>query len=126
MQLVEAVRTALSKYTDFTGRANRPEYWWFFLASFLANAVVSAVSDTLATILALGLLLPSIAAGVRRLHDTGKPGTYLLVALIPIVGWILAIVWLAAEGQPGDNAYGAPSTWTGTGAAGSPPPPPAA
>jgi uncharacterized membrane protein YhaH (DUF805 family) len=122
MQLVEAVRTALSKYTDFTGRANRPEYWWFFLAAFLASLVVSAVSDTLGFVLSLAIIVPGLAAGVRRLHDTGRSGWWYLIVFIPIVGGILLIVWLASEGQPGENAYGAPSTWTG---AATPPPPPA-
>jgi uncharacterized membrane protein YhaH (DUF805 family) len=107
MDFQEAVKTCLmKKYADFTGRATRPEFWWFVLAQFVASAVLSLVSSTLATLLALGLLIPGLAAGARRLHDLGKSGWLQLLGLIPVLGWILLIYWAAQPGEPGANQYG--------------------
>jgi|GWRWMinimDraft_6_1066014.scaffolds.fasta_scaffold06599_2 uncharacterized membrane protein YhaH (DUF805 family) len=109
MDFQTAVKTCLTKkYADFSGRASRPEFWWFVLAQFLASAVVSVVSSLLATVLALGLLIPSLAAGARRLHDLGKSGWLQLLGLIPIIGWILLIYWAAQPGEAGANKYGEP------------------
>ena len=105
MDFKQSVITCLKKYADFNGRAGRPEYWWFVLAMVIASLAVSVLSDMLALLLHLALLLPSIAAGARRMHDMGKSGWFLLVGLIPFVGWIIVIYWLA---QPtvGPNEYG--------------------
>lgn len=106
MDFKQSVITCLKKYVDFNGRAGRPEYWWFVLAMVIASLVVSLVlGDIVALLLHLALLLPSISAGVRRMHDMGKSGWFLLVSLIPLVGWIIVIYWLA---QPtvGPNEYG--------------------
>ena len=109
MDFQQAVKICLlKKYADFSGRASRPEFWWFVLAQFLASAVVSVVSSTLATVLALGLLIPGLAAGARRLHDLGKSGWLQLIGLIPILGWILLIYWGAQPGEAGANKYGEP------------------
>lgn len=106
MDFKQSVITCLKKYVDFNGRAGRPEYWWFVLAMVIASLVVSLVlGDMVALLLHLALLLPSISAGARRMHDMGKSGWFLLVGLIPFVGWIIVIYWLA---QPtvGPNEYG--------------------
>jgi uncharacterized membrane protein YhaH (DUF805 family) len=89
---LEAVRACLSKYADFTGRATRPEYWYFFLAVLLGSAATSVISWRVYTLFALATLLPTIAAGARRLHDTNRSGWLQLLALVPfgvIVVWIL-------------------------------------
>ena len=105
MTLVESVTIVLTKYADFTGRARRSEYWWFALASFVVSFLLS-FSDLLQALWSLAVLIPTIAVGVRRMHDTGRSGWFLLVGLIPIIGWILVIVWLATEGDPSSNEYG--------------------
>ena len=105
---VNAVKTCLRKYADFSGRAARPEFWWFVLAQFLAVFVVSIVSDLLSTLVSLGLLLPALSVGARRLHDIGKSGWFQLLWIVPIIGWILLIYWACQPGQSGANAYGQP------------------
>lgn len=102
----------LKNYAGFSGRARRTEYWMFFLINFIIVVVldVIGVAIKLSTILggvySLLVLIPALAVGVRRLHDTGRSGWWLLISLIPVVGTIILIVFLATDGQPGDNQYG--------------------
>lgn len=102
----------LKRYAEFTGRAARQEFWMFFLINFLINVALSVVDGAvlgrqiLQPIYSLAVLVPGLAVGARRLHDTGKSGWLQLVALIPCVGAILLIVWWAADSQPGSNQYG--------------------
>jgi uncharacterized membrane protein YhaH (DUF805 family) len=120
----DAVKTCFTKYAEFKGRASRPEYWWFFLSYFILVVVLSFLGSfgrTLSYIVWLAYLVPLLAAGVRRLHDTDKSGWWLLIALIPLVGTIILIVFLATAGQPAANQYGPPA---GGGATGMMPPPP--
>ena len=121
MTFVDSVKTCLAKYADFSGRATRSEYWWFYLAFILfyiaglvLAGILSSISETLGMIGfgivalgALGFILPSLAAGVRRLHDVDKSGWFLLLGLIPIVGLVL-LYFLVIPGTPGDNRFGAP------------------
>jgi len=103
----ESVEVCLTKYADFTGRARRSEYWWFALFSSLASLLASwFVGDAASWIVSLALLIPQLAAGVRRLHDTNRSGAYLFFILIPIVGAILLIVWFVTERDRTDNYYG--------------------
>ena len=104
----KAVKVCFAKYATITGRAARPEFWWFALFQFVVLAVLGAVSNTLYIIGALGLLLPGIAVGARRLHDINKTAWLLLIGLVPLVGWILLIYWAVQPGDPGSNQYGAP------------------
>ena len=106
MSFGDAISTCFNKYAEFVGRARRSEYWWFFLFVILVDLVVSRLSPTLSILATLALFVPNLAVGVRRMHDTGKSGWFLLVGLIPIVGWIIVIVWLATEGDPNPNEYG--------------------
>ncbi len=108
MNFTEAVQSALAKYAEFTGRARRSEYWWFFLFNVGVTTVLSYVNQTLYIVAVLALLLPGIAVGVRRLHDTGRSGWFLFIALIPIVGVIILIVFLATDGDADANEYGPP------------------
>ena len=112
MSFAQAVSTCLSKYATFTGRARRAEYWWFTLSyvlllvvAMIADAVIG--TDPVLYFLAIaGTFLPSLAVAVRRLHDTDRSGWLILVTLIPLIGSIIAIVWLASAGTRGANPYG--------------------
>ncbi|MDE2307798.1 MAG: DUF805 domain-containing protein [Xanthomonadaceae bacterium] len=99
-------------YADFDGRARRTEYWMFVLANTLIYIVMFVIGrivglPVIAGLYSLALLVPGIAVGVRRLHDTGRTGWWLLIALIPLIGTIWIIVLLALDGDQGDNPYGA-------------------
>ena len=107
-EIQKAVKTCLAKYADFNGRAARPEFWWFVLAQFVVGMILNMVWSPLGALFSLGVLVPSLAAGSRRLHDTGKSGWLQLLALIPVVGWIVLIYLTAQPGQPGTNEHGAP------------------
>lgn len=105
----------LKKYADFSGRARRKEYWMFFLFNVifaLAMGLLSAVPAVgglfkiLAVIYSLALLVPGLAVTVRRLHDSGKSGWYILISLIPLVGTILLLVAVCKDSQLGENQYG--------------------
>jgi uncharacterized membrane protein YhaH (DUF805 family) len=107
----EAISTCFRKYVDFNGRAVRSEYWFFALFQFLvlvALSIVDAVVGTgvLSTLGTLALLLPALAVGARRLHDTDKSAWWLLIGLIPLVGAIVLIVFFVQPGTPGANRFG--------------------
>lgn len=100
-----------NNYLNFEGRARRAEYWNFVLFNFLASVVLNVVDSALGMMLlgglySLAVLLPSIAVTARRLHDTNRSGWMMLIALIPVVGIIVLIVFLAQEGHPNSNQYG--------------------
>ncbi len=106
MTFEESVRTCFTKYADFNGRARRPEYWWFCLFIIAGSVITSIISHTLSGLFSLVVLVPSIAAAARRLHDTGRSGWWQLIAFVPVVGLIVLIVFLAQPGtgeaaQPG-------------------------
>lgn len=105
MTFVESIAKCFTKYADFNGRATRPEYWWFILFTILAGAACSVASQSLAALFQLAVLLPSLAAGARRLHDTNRSGWLQLLWLVPVVGWIIVIVFLAGEAKE-PNKYG--------------------
>lgn len=129
MSFTDSVRTCLRKYGVFSGRAQASEYWFFYLALAIVNIVIFAVflipalvtmdpvtqepgvlgsiGSTLVGIIGLGAFVPLLAAGVRRLHDTGKSGWFYLLCLVPFVGGIVIIVLLALPGEPGPNRFGA-------------------
>lgn len=97
MTFLESITTCFKKYADFEGCATRSEFWWWALFNLLAMIVLSAISDTLSLVFSLGTLVPYIAVTARRLHDTNRSGWLQLVGLIPVVGWILLIVWCVQE-----------------------------
>ena len=102
----------LKKYADFSGRARRTEYWLFVLFSMVIAMVLGVVDYVLGTpgiiglIFALAILIPSIAVGVRRLHDTDRSGWWLLIAFIPIIGTIALLVFLLLDSNSGENRFG--------------------
>ncbi|MDG1525258.1 MAG: DUF805 domain-containing protein [Candidatus Thalassarchaeaceae archaeon] len=118
MSFIDAVKSVLvNNYAGFEGRATRSEYWWFFLFSMLAYLGLGFVDGALfgweledptwfSLLFQLAVFLPTLAVGVRRLHDSGKSGWYLLCALIPCVGIILLLVWFCEDGEAIPNAYG--------------------
>lgn len=96
----------LKKYVVFTGRSRRAEFWWFVLFNLIISMVLSFVWELLSTLYGLAVLLPAIGVGIRRLHDTGKTGWWLLLNFIPLIGTIVLIVFFAQDSDPGDNEYG--------------------
>jgi uncharacterized membrane protein YhaH (DUF805 family) len=105
MDFVEATKTCLRKYATFGGRASRSEYWWFFLFGLLVGAAASLFSERLNALVSLFLLLPSTAVGARRLHDIGRSGWWLLLWLVPVIGWIPLLYWAVQPSSPA-NQYG--------------------
>jgi uncharacterized membrane protein YhaH (DUF805 family) len=99
MTFQESIKVCFNKYVDFSGRASRSEYWWFFLFVLLGCAVLWHVNAVLYGLFALGTLLPSLSAASRRLHDTGRSGWWQLIGFIPLIGLIVLIVFLAQEGS---------------------------
>jgi uncharacterized membrane protein YhaH (DUF805 family) len=117
MGLVEAVRTAISKSFDWKGRASRPAFWWFVLATIIAAFVLGILIVSLGAIklgflgyilyvvFYIGIIFPSLSVAVRRLHDQDKSGWWLLIGLIPF-GGIVLLVFYCLPGTPGPNQYG--------------------
>ena len=112
MELKEWYVKVLKQYTDFSGRARRREYWMFVLANFIVALVLGIIDrifgwgQILSEIYSLAVLLPSIAVCIRRLHDIGKSGWWLLIALIPLIGEIWLIVLFCQDSQYGANQWG--------------------
>lgn len=103
----------LKNYANFNGRARRKEYWMFTLIFlciyyplyFVGIYAQLPILSTIGLIFALALCIPSLAVGVRRLHDINKKGIYLLIGLIPIVNFVL-LYWFCKEGDKGENQFG--------------------
>jgi DNA-binding CsgD family transcriptional regulator len=97
----EAIRVCLIKYADFTGRASRPEFWWFALFVLLVDAALLYFSEALASVFLIAMLLPFLAVGTRRLRDIGKSGWWLLYLLVPVGGIIiLGFLWATPPAGP--------------------------
>lgn len=107
MNFIDAVKSVLTKYADFNGRARRSEYWWFFLFHVIINIITTFIDESVSPggvgmiglVVSLALLVPSIAVAIRRMHDVGKSGWFIL---IPIYNLILA----CTNGETGANQYG--------------------
>lgn len=108
MTFSNAISTCFKQYAQFSGRAPRSEYWYFILFSmlvFLACALVDN-TGTLSGLAGLAFIVPQFAAASRRLHDTDHSGWWQLLSLVPVVGPIVLIVWLATKSDVGTNRYG--------------------
>lgn len=115
MSFVDAIKTVLSKYATFSGRARRSEYWFWFLGLFIASVIVNRIDMVMGTqpgqvgilsiVLLVATFVPNLAVIVRRLHDTSRSGWWILISLIPIVGVIVLIVFLCQDSH-GDNVHG--------------------
>ncbi len=106
----------IKKYTVFSGRASREEYWYFMLINILISIAVSFIDGfmgmgyqsgvgILGGLYSLFIFLPSLAVSVRRLHDISRSGWWVLIVLVPMLGWIVLLVMMAFPGKP-DNEYG--------------------
>lgn len=121
MNMIEAVKAVFSKYATFEGRARRSEYWWFVLFNLIVSIILTVIlgggrgmgaggmvgGGLLANIWSLAMLLPSLAVGARRLHDIDRTGWWQLIWFIPVIGWIVLIVFFASRGTAGTNRFGA-------------------
>ncbi|MFT3980009.1 MAG: DUF805 domain-containing protein [Ferruginibacter sp.] len=114
-------KVVFENYANFSGRARRSEYWYYTLGQlclllpFYAIALYGALNESMGVyilgmavygILALGLLVPSLAVGVRRLHDVGRSGWFYFIGLIPLIGPIVLLVWFFTEGDRFPNKWG--------------------
>ena len=129
MQPVNALKSAFQNFVNFSGRASRGDYWWYVLAYIIVAVVLgildgvlfgggSATMDTtdgvsmsysaglLVNLWMLANLIPSIAITARRLHDSDRSGWWQLIAIIPLVGWLVLLYWVIIEGTKGDNRFG--------------------
>ena len=109
---------ALKKYAVFSGRSRRMEYWYFVLFNIIVSIVLGVIDGLLGTsgsyagagllsgIYGLAVLIPTLAVTVRRLHDIDRSGWWILIALVPLIGVIVLLVFALLEGTPGDNQYG--------------------
>ena len=100
MTFVESISTCFAKYADFNGRAQRPEFWWWVLFVFLVNVITGMISPLVSTVFSLATLLPSLAVTARRLHDINRSGWWQLIGLVPVIGLIVLLVFLAQESKP--------------------------
>ena len=105
---------ALKKYAVFNGRARRKEYWMFCLFNVIIAFIVGFVEGlahdgpgVLSALYSLLVFLPSIGVSIRRLHDTGRSGWWLLLGLIPLLGFIVLLIFMLQNSNPADNDYGA-------------------
>lgn len=110
-EFISAYKTAFSRYADFSGRTSIGGFWRFVAVNFAVFVVLallgaaSSIFFVLYAVYALAVLLPSLAIAVRRLHDTGKSGWFILMGLIPFVGFIILIVFYV-QASDGPNQYG--------------------
>ena len=114
MPFMDASKTCVQKSFTIEGRASRSEYWWFYLAFMIANIGLTIVDSALGTPLAfllLALIPASFCAAIRRMHDIGKSGWWMLISLIPLIGGLVLLYWFIFDGgQPHANQYGAVPT----------------
>ncbi len=101
-----ALAPVKKKYADFSGRARRKELWYFMLLQSIALSILQFISPFLYFIGSIVVLVPSLAVGARRLHDIDKSGWWQLLLFVPIIGWIILIVWACREGDSGPNRFG--------------------
>ncbi|MFN3190236.1 MAG: DUF805 domain-containing protein [Aureliella sp.] len=110
----EYKKVLFQNYANFSGRAARKEYWMFFLFNLIAAAVLMVVDMGLVMFVGiaglnllytLAVIVPGIAVSIRRLHDTGRSGWWILLGLVPFVG-ILLLVLMCLDSEPGTNEYG--------------------
>lgn len=112
MTFPDAVRRCFALYATFTGRARRSEFWFFWLFNLLANGVAAILDAAifsggpLNAIVSLLLLVPNLAVAVRRLHDVGRSGWWLLIVFVPLVGIVVLLIWYISAGEHGANRFG--------------------
>lgn len=103
---------ALKNFGDFKGRSRRSEYWYFSLFTVIFTIVAMVLdgllweTPILYFTVALAFFVPGLAVAVRRLHDVGRSGWFYLIALIPLIGAIILLVWFCTDSVPGPNKWG--------------------
>jgi len=120
LPFVNAWLKMLANFSDFKGRSSRADYWWAVVGNLIISIVLGLIGgllgsfgSVLVTLISLVLAVPGIALTVRRLHDIGKSGWFVFISLVPLVGVILLIVWLAKVGDEDDNQYGSNPKYVG-------------
>ena len=103
MNFVDAIRTCFKKYADFSGCATRPEFWWWILFTLIGALALESIGEQWSLAFAVATCIPGGAVTSRRLHDTDRSGWLQLLAIIPLIGWLLLIIWCAEAGKP--NRY---------------------
>ena len=116
MSYMEAIKSGFSNYAKFNGRASRSEFWWFFLfyavVIFIVNFIVdlTGLPIIISVLVWASFVLPMLGLYFRRLHDVDRSAWWILIALIPLIGSIVLIVFWATPGTEGDNRFGPPTT----------------
>ena len=106
MTFLKSIETCFIKYIDFNGRASRSEFWWVYLFNVICWIVGLALGPVIEIVIVLGLAIPYFSVAARRLHDINKSGWLQLIGLIPLVGWIILIIWFAKDGDRKNNRFG--------------------
>jgi uncharacterized membrane protein YhaH (DUF805 family) len=115
MGFTEAICSGFRNYVNFSGRAARSEFWFWFLFTVLASFVAGIIDFAsfgsgrlwpVSSLVDLALFLPGLAVSARRLHDTDRSGWWILLILIPLIGAILLLIWYCTPGKPGPNRFG--------------------
>ncbi len=111
--MVESFKKMLLNYADFEHRTSRHDYWYAVLGYIIISIVLGAVAgffgkfgSLVISVFGLVMVIPSLSMAIRRLHDTNKSGYYILLGLIPLVGWIISIVLMCGESVNEGNQYG--------------------
>jgi uncharacterized membrane protein YhaH (DUF805 family) len=107
----QAISSGFSNYVNFSARACRSEYWYWALFVVLADIATWIIDMAIGvqvttSLFGLATFLPSLAVAIRRLHDLDRTGWWILLSLVPIVGWIILIIWYCTRGTPGANRFG--------------------
>ncbi len=116
MSFGEAIKSGFANYVTFSGRAQRSAFWLWVLFAILASVACGIIDGAifgfdeankpLSGLFGLATFLPGLAVTVRRLHDTGRSGWWVLLWFIPLIGWIILIIWYCQPGETGNNQYG--------------------
>lgn len=115
--ILDWFKKALRNYTNFSGRARRKEYWYFVLvqmgliivAMILDAIIFNSETGLFYIVVALGLFLPGLAVTIRRLHDTSRSGWWFLLSILPLIGSIILLVFLASDTKLETNQWGPPA-----------------
>jgi uncharacterized membrane protein YhaH (DUF805 family) len=112
VNFIDAIKLGFKNWLNFSGRATRAEYWWFYLFVLIVGIVTINIEPIIGSIFYLIILVPHLSLSFRRLHDINKTAWWLLIGLIPLVGALVLIYFLATKGTEGPNKFGAPRTFT--------------
>ena len=107
----EAISSGFSNYVNFSGRSARSAYWYWFLFVIICSIITGGIDYAIGMqiinpLFSLAVLLPGLAITVRRLHDLDKSGWFILLALIPLIGAIILLIWFCTRGTAGANRFG--------------------